>query len=160
MICIGIDPGEHTGIAIWDTVERAFKCLATVPIHRAMELVRLWSSASELDLPRGGHKVHVVCEDARQRTWFAKERSIAEYRGKLMGAGAAKRDARIWEEFLSDKDVALPWCEDRGLTFTMHKPQRGGTKWSPEQFARITGYTGRTSNHARDAALLVWGSTR
>ena len=162
MICIGIDPGEHTGIAIWDTAEQSFRLLSTVPLHRALELVRLWSTASELAISRGGRKVHLVCEDARLRTWLPRERNASEYRGKLMGAGAAKRDARIWEEFLSDKDVALPWATDRGLTFTMRRPTPGATKWSAEQFARVTGYTGRTSNHARDAALTVFGmkSTR
>lgn len=157
MICIGIDPGENTGVAVWDTAERAFKCLATVPLHRAMELVRRWSIAPELSHYRGGQKVQVVFEDARQRTWLPRERSASEYRGKLMGAGAAKRDARIWEEFLSDNEVAMPWCQDRGVTFSMRRPQAGATKWSAEAFSRVTGYTGRTSNHARDAALLVWG---
>ena len=37
------------------------------------------------------------------------------------------------------------------------KPEKGMTKWSPEHFATMTGYTKRCSNHARDAALLVWG---
>ena len=31
------------------------------------------------------------------------------------------------------------------------------TKWSAEVFADMTGWKGRTSNHARDAALLVYG---
>lgn len=88
---------------------------------------------------------------------FAPERNVSEYRGKLMGAGAAKRDAKIWEEFLSDKDIALPYADDLGLTFTMHKPQVHGTKWAAEYFARVTGFKGRTSEHSRDAALLVYG---
>ena len=87
----------------------------------------------------------------------ALQRNVSEYRGKLMGAGAAKRDAKIWEEFLSDKDVALPYSDDLGLTFTMHKPQVHGTKWSADYFARVTGFKGRTSEHSRDAALLVYG---
>ena len=33
------------------------------------------------------------------------------------------------------------------------------TKTSPEQFRRITGYTSRSSEHARDAATLVFGRT-
>lgn len=157
MIFIGIDPGEHTGVAIWDTAKQSFRLLCTVPLHRALELVRLWSTASELAVYRAGRKVHVVCEDARLRKWLPQERNASEYRGRLMGAGAAKRDARIWEEFLSDTDVALPWADDRGLTFTMSRPTPGATKWSAEQFAKVTGYAGRTSNHARDAALKVFG---
>lgn len=157
MIVIGIDPGDHTGLAVWDTGQQRFRLLATLPLHKAMQEVIKWSTAAELRDIRKGKKVHVVCEDARQRTWFAPERNASEYRGKLMGAGAAKRDARIWEEFLSDKDVALPYADDLGLTFTMHKPQVHGTKWNADTFARYTGFTGRTSEHSRDAALLVYG---
>ena len=135
-IWIGIDPGEHTGVAVWDTDQRAFRLLATLPLHKALDLVREFSADAR-----------VVFEDARQRTWFPRERNASEYRGRLMGAGAAKRDARIWEEFLTDERIP----------FEAHKPEAGGTKWSADYFARITGYKGRCSEHARDAALLVFG---
>jgi hypothetical protein len=39
----------------------------------------------------------------------------------------------------------------------MVPPKAGATKWDADTFRRLTGYSGRTSNHARDAALLVWG---
>jgi hypothetical protein len=39
----------------------------------------------------------------------------------------------------------------------MHKPQAHGTKWAADYFARVTGFKGRTSEHSRDAALLVYG---
>ena len=139
-ILIGIDPGENTGLAIWDTREGKFLTLETLPIHQALVKVMLWRD-------NVGHDLQVVFEDARQRKWFPREKNVSEYRGKLMGAGAAKRDARIWEEFLTDY----------GIPFTAHKPQAGGTKWSADYFAQVTGWTGRTSEHARDAALLVYG---
>ena len=143
-IYIGIDPGDNTGVAVWDTRLRAFRLLATMPLHRAMAEVKRWMYACALS------PVHtnfvVVFEDARQRTWFAPERNVSEYRGKLMGAGAAKRDAKIWEEYL----------QDLGVAFSAHKPQPGTTKWKADYFAKITGYTGRTSDHSRDAAMLVF----
>ena len=156
-VYIGIDPGDNTGLAVWDSHARAFLVVATLPLHKAMQEVIKWAHAPETACYRKGSKVRVVCEDARQRTWFAPERNASEYRGKLMGAGAAKRDAKIWEEFLSDKDVAMPYDYESGLTFEMHKPQKGGTKWPAETFAAVTGYRGRTSEHSRDAALLVYG---
>ena len=134
---IGIDPGTKTGVAVWESASRSFREVATLPIHRAMERV--------LALSQEGPGV-VVFEDARQRTWFPKERSQAEYRGHLMGAGAAKRDAQIWEDFLTDK----------GIPSEARKPQAGATKWNADYWAKVTGWTGRTSEHARDAALLVF----
>ena len=142
-LLIGIDPGEHTGFALWDVRHKTLLHVETMPLHRALKMVAdCWHSSTLT-----GEKMAVIFEDARQRKWFPREKSNAEYRGKLMGAGAAKRDARIWEEFLTDY----------GIPFTAHKPQAGGTKWSADYFAQVTGWTGRTSEHARDAALLVYG---
>lgn len=143
MIFIGIDPGENTGFAVWDSEDRTFREISTLKLHEAMEKVRAYRDASLYPQARS---LAVVFEDARQRKWFKKETSSSEYRGKLMGAGAAKRDAKIWEEFLCSL----------GVPYEAHKPQAGGTKWEAEYFARITGYTGRTSEHSRDAALLVF----
>lgn len=136
-IFIGIDPGEHTGFAVWESASRKFLEVATLPIHRAMDRVKELSTQGP---------IFVVFEDARLRTWFPRERNNAEYRGRLMGAGAAKRDAKIWEEYLTDM----------GIPFDAQKPQAGMTKWSAHQWGIITGWKGRTSNHARDAALLVF----
>ena len=140
MIFVGIDPGEHTGLAVWNSEEHYFVDIYTCKLHEALvRLYDIWRLSNRKDM-------FVVFEDARQRTWFPKERSNSEYRGRLMGAGAAKRDAAIWEEFLTDY----------GIPFEARKPQAGGTKWSAEFFKKVTGYTGRCSEHARDAALLVF----
>lgn len=141
MIWIGIDPGEHTGVAVWDGKARRLIECATLPLHRALRLVGEYNDKA----PARG--LRVVFEDARQRRWLPRESSASEYRGKLMGAGAAKRDARIWEEYLTDLDVA----------FEALAPRAGMTKWDAAQWARVTGWKGRTSEHARDAALLVFG---
>jgi hypothetical protein len=145
-IFIGIDPGEHTGVAVWDGQRGAFEQVASMPLHRALRLV-LHTYKKELE-NSGTYpaRVVVVVEDARQRRWFPKEKNMSEYRGRLMGAGAAKRDARIWEEFL----------EDERIPFEMHKPEAGRTKWAADYFARVTGWTARTNEHSRDAALLVF----
>jgi len=137
---IGIDCGKHTGIAVWDTISRSFWMVDTVPIHKALDLV------SELDALHAG-QIKVYFEDARQRKWLPKDTSSSEYRGHLMGAGSVKRDAVIWQDALTD------W----GIPFEMVPPRPGMTKWDAVTFARVTGYKGRTSNHARDAALLVFG---
>lgn len=141
-IFIGIDPGTHTGFAVWDTTSRSFREVATLPLHRALDEVKKWHYtclAQNVDFK-------VVFEDARLRTWFRPETSRSEYRGHLMGAGAAKRDAAIWEEYLTAMHIP----------FKARKPLAGMTKWSAEYWSRVTGWTGRTSEHARDAALLVF----
>lgn len=139
MIYIGIDCGVHTGVAIWNSVERRFESIYTTVLYRALLDV--------LSLRQNGQELFVVFEDARRRKWLPQEKSISEQRGKMLGAGSVRRDSAIWEEF----------CTGEGIPFIAQAPSKGMTKWSPEAFAAITGYKGKTSNHARDAALLVFG---
>lgn len=134
---VGIDPGKHTGIAVWSTDAQHFELVETMPIHRALAYIR-----ANVDVG-----LRVYFEDARQRRWLPKDATSSEYRGHLMGAGSVKRDSAIWQDALTD------W----GIPFEMVPPRAGATKWNADTFARITGYKGRTSNHARDAALLVYG---
>lgn len=138
MLRIGIDPGRHTGFAVWDSSKQEFAELSTLMIHEA--LMRVYQLSQE-------NEICVIFEDARQRKFLPREKSVSEYRGKLMGAGSVKRDCVIWEEFLSQL----------GVPFTMKAPAKGATKWDNNIFQAITGWKGRTSNHARDAALLVFG---
>lgn len=134
MICIGIDPGTHTGMAVWDSKEGKFLSLETLPIHRAMvEVMNL----------RIGREILVVFEDARQRKWYGK----GDTNAKLQGAGSVKRDCSIWEDF----------CKDYGIPFRAIPPVKGATKITPEYFKLISHYQGRTSEHSRDAAMLVIG---
>ena len=134
MIYIGIDPGTHTGVAVWDTREGKFLSLETLPIHRALQEVYNWRQRPA--------EIQVVFEDARQRRWYGKESN-----DKLQGAGSVKRDSKIWEEF----------CTDNHIPFEAEPPRPGLTKWNAKYWANVIGWKGRTSEHARDAALLVWG---
>lgn len=143
MICIGIDPGTHTGVAVWDSREGKFLSLETLPIHRALEKVKEMSHPF-WHMDRLYHDdIQVVFEDARQRTWFGKGDTYA----KLQGAGSVKRDCSIWEDF----------CKDYGIPWWAKPPVKGATKVSAEYFKMISHYTGRTSEHSRDAAMLVIG---
>ena len=139
MICIGIDPGTHTGVAVWDTREGKFLSLETLLIHRAMEHVLDVVETEQMF----GRKVQVVFEDARQRTWFGH----GDTNAKAQGAGSVKRDCSIWEDF----------CRDYGIPFLAKPPVKGGTKVSADYFKMISHYQGRTSEHSRDAAMLVIG---
>ena len=139
MIYIGIDPGTHTGVAVWDAREGKFLSLETLPIHRAMTFILKWSLRAE-DTEQ---EIQVVFEDARQRTWFGK----GDTNAKAQGAGSVKRDCSIWEDFLRDK----------GIPFWAKPPGKGMTKVTPDYFRMISGYQGRTSEHSRDAAMLVIG---
>ena len=136
MIFIGVDTGTHTGVAVWNSEEQQFLEIKTLMLHQALQLVitmcQVWKREN----------VMVLFEDARQRKWFGTNSNA-----KMQGAGSVKRDAVIWEEF----------CTDYGITFRALPPAKGATKWSPDYFKAVTGWSKKTSEHARDAAMIVFG---
>ena len=132
MIAIGIDPGVNTGYAAFDMTLGKLASVKTIKIHQAMQFV--------LEVRAAGMLHSVTFEDARLRKWYGAKGVEA-----LQGAGSIKRDCGIWAEFLGD----------HGITYRAVAPQAGATKWGAEQFAKAFGWTGHTSEHARDAALLV-----
>lgn len=134
---IGIDVGTHTGIAIWDG--KRFEVVDAMPIHRALHFVHNYTIDSV-------DAVTVVFEDARLRKWYGTHTAEKD-RAKLQGAGSVKRDSNIWEEAL----------EDWGIPFVKKAPKNNMTKLPAVTFAKITGWKGRTNEHGRDAAMLVFG---
>ena len=138
MLVVGIDPGLHTGLAVWDTSSRQFLDIRCSGIVDAMDYLDHLRAERWIGL--------VVFEDARQRTWIPREKDLAQMKGRAMGAGSVKRDCSIWEE----------WCRARAVQFIATKPKNGMTKLTDEYFRGITGYDRRTNNHGRDAAMLVF----
>ena len=135
MKLIGIDTGTHTGVAIYETISKRIERLETLPIHKAMALVL----ATALENP---NNTHVYFEDARLRKWFGRSG-----REQLQGAGSVKRDCAIWEDYLTDYKIP----------FTPIAPKNNTTKLTADYFAKVTGWNARSSGHARDAAMLVFG---
>lgn len=127
---IGIDAGTKTGVAVWCMTTKSYVSIETMPIHAALELVRNYNRNS---------KVSVIVEDARQVRFNTSP-------DKAQGAGYVKAHAQIWEAFL----------KDHGIPHVMKRPNKAITKWSAEQFKTATKYHGKTDNHNRDAAMLVY----
>lgn len=136
-LVIGVDPGVRTGLATWSRDQRKLLAVETLGITQAMDIIRATRDSGAL------HSVRF--EDARLRKWFG-----SSGREQLQGAGSIKRDCAIWEEFLRGLV---------GVPFLPVSPKAKGAKLDAAAFARLTGWTGRTSEHGRDAAALVWGVT-
>lgn len=132
MIYIGIDPGVKTGFAINSEIGIS---LFTGPIHEALDWVLKIRDRNESE-------ILVRFEDARLRTYFGNSG-----REKLQGAGSVKRDCKIWEDFLTDHKIK----------FEKVSPKAKGAKVTAEYFKKLTGYDKLSSQHARDAAMLIVG---
>lgn len=143
---IGIDTGTHTAVAVWDIKRKLFIHIETTMIHRA--LLYVWEFMTKCE--QQGAAFYVRVEDARQRKWFGFH-SEKQDRARLQGAGSVKRDSKIWEDFLSDYHVSFEMVAP--------KQQQGLTKMSAAAFKQLTHYTSKTTEHARDAAMLVFNSS-
>ena len=133
-ITIGIDSGTETGFAVWDSEQKCLLQVNTMKIHQAMQKVLQCYM-----LYPGNVRVRV--EDARKRKWFGNSG-----REQLQGAGSIKRDAVIWEDFLTD----------HGIPFEMVAPKNNQTKMTADYFKRVTCWKLRTNEHGRDAAMLCF----
>lgn len=132
VILIGIDTGKNTGFSVYDAEKKELLEVETLLIHKALERVSEWSV-----LP-----IFVRVEDARLRKWYG-----SAGKEQLQGAGSIKRDATIWEDFLEEKKIP----------FEMVAPKNNKTKLTSAIFEKITKWKKRTSEHSRDAAMLVFG---
>jgi hypothetical protein len=124
----GIDTGVNTGLAIWNCQNKAFELFGTYMIHQAFEIVKAYSK-------KGSILVRV--EDAR--TIGGGKRSGYN----AQGAGSIKRDGKAWQDFL----------EDYKIDFQMLAPNN--TKVGIPYFEKATGIKSRTSEHCRDACMIV-----
>jgi hypothetical protein len=137
---IGIDTGCNTGICAYSRKEKKILYLDTVMIHKAMEYVASFHKAYP-------GQVFVRVEDARLRKWIPKQKNEKAERGRREGAGSVKRDAVIWEDFLTDLKI----------NFEMVAPKNNNTKVDAAYFKKLTRWEGKTNSHNRDSALLVFG---
>ncbi len=130
---IGIDTGVSTGVAV--SINGVLERVECMTITQAMNLV--------CEYPK--EKTTLYIEDAR--LWIGFHGKTKKSDKRLQGAGSVKRDARVWED----------WCAETGYSAYFIKPMGKGLKKSADEFKRITGWQGRTNEHARDAALIVFG---
>ena len=135
MILIGIDTGVKTGYA--HSIDGVLQEVSTQSILSAQDKVH---KAHEEAL--ASDVVLVVCiEDTRQRQWV--DPRIGNER--LKGIGSVNRDCSIWQEF----------CERYGIRHLLIPPSHIETKLKAKAFEDRTGWTARTSEHSRDAGMII-----
>lgn len=148
MIAIGIDTGSNTAIAVWDADKQAFISLTTYKgaMYGALRQVEQVAEGY-------GGKVLVRFEDARMRRWVPWYCNERRNRGRAQGAGYVKAHCQIWDDFLKGLSARNPRVDVQAVA-----PGRNTTKLSADAFKRITGWQGKSNEHERDAAMLIFGT--
>lgn len=139
-VIIGIDPGKHTGFAVWSRKMQSLN----------LGMFDFWGLIKTLELMNNLYqrKMFVRIEDPNQNPamhWNQhKAGSINNAANIAQKVGMNKRDAQLIMEFL----------EKNGIPFEAVKPTK--TKLKADEFKKITGYQGKTNEHNRDAGMLCY----
>lgn len=133
---IGIDCGTNTGLAIWNVAKQEFVSIQTLALHRAFDKVKTFFETVSVN-------TLVFIENPKTFVPFKGNNTIS---ARVQGAGSIKRDFAAWEDFFND--YKFPFVPTSVI----------GSKKKVDAvfFEKITGVKYRTSEHARDAALVVF----
>lgn len=141
---VGIDPGVKTGLALYDTQLKKLVFVETVKVYQAFQRIQefiAWSST----ISGRAERVIIVLEDARL---------AGGPPDRVQGAGWIRTLSGVYEDFLRDLKKQHPHIE-----IQLKAPAPSILNWPASTFKHVTKYTGRTSAHSRDAAMLVFGRT-
>lgn len=143
---IGIDSGVHTGFAVWNSYGKKFYEIKTLSFWSCIE--RLYKY---IELSRNNTiELQAYIEDVTQnKPVFNKGKwSENQYRKIAQNVGQNKRDCQLIAEYLERHKIVV---------HKIKPDKKSMTKLKADEFLRLTGYDLRTSSHARDAAMLVFG---
>lgn len=141
---LGIDPGASTGLAGYVPGSRGragtLTFVTSSPPLEALDLLAAWA--------RDGVLLGAYVEDARALPIYARNRH----------AGRGERDAiaRSVGQVDGLTGLYLDALEGLQIAAVPVEPSRSA-KWDAETLERLTGFSGRTNEHGRDAARLVFG---
>lgn len=132
-LILGIDPGSNTGLATYIGGKLVhLDTIAPVEIAARIELAR---------------PARVVFEDSRllSYTWTqVKSRPAALKMARNVG------EVDAWCKLI----VAV--CDQFAIPAHGISPKGKGAKVNAERFEQVTGWTGASNEHTRDAAMVAW----
>ncbi|WP_280192134.1 hypothetical protein [Delftia sp. PS-11] len=137
-LILGIDPGANTGVAFYR--DGVLSDLQTIEPH---ELERFIKG------PAAAGAARLVFEDSRleKRLWNARTKGAI---------GSALATARSVGEVDGWCRLITRFCGEQGIPAHGISPTVKGAKVDADAFGRITGWTKRSNQHERDAAMVAW----
>jgi hypothetical protein len=132
-IIMGLDPGTHTGVALYQAGKLTE--LQTIDPFQLVEVI-------ETVMP-----ARVVFEDSRLQphTW---KRGVSNAEQLKIARDVGQIDA--WCRLI------VATCERLKIPAHGISPKAKGAKLKTEAFQQLTGWEGRSNQHARDAACVAW----
>lgn len=146
MTYVGIDPGISTGLCVWDSVQKKIVYIKTMDFWEVIEYFeKLRVTCTTLPI-----KV-IIENSALNKPTFVKP-----------GGDTNRKIQKISRNVGSNQRESVLLIEGiRRLGFTVEEIRPTGKhgvkrKWDANYFKKLTGIS-KASQHARDAAMLVFG---
>ena len=135
-LTIGVDCGEHTGIAIYDAPQKKITEFKTTDFFGAISFVKTFSKETS----------KIIVEVPSDFVYARNDFKQAKVRDRMcINIGLNRRESQLLAE-------SLRRC---GFAVLEVLPVRA-KKWTAEQLKRYLGIDARTSQHVRDACRLAW----
>jgi len=154
MINIGIDPGRKTGYA--EAVSWG-KLLY-------IDTISFWDAVYRIDgHKRIGNKINVFIEAPgdNRAVWTAKSaitEAIRKNKNIHYAIDIALKISKNIGQNIEQSELLIEYCKKEDIPVTSCRPnERSMTKLTHKEFVRLTGLTNKTSEHSRDAFMLIWG---
>ena len=144
----GVDPGIKTGYAEWDAVKQQFTEVKTA---------NFWTVYNEAELP-----LRMFPHDLLTTVYVIENPAL---NSPVFDRGVERKDhaqtiARHVGSNQREAQLLIEGIRILGYQVIEVKPKKTSSrkgKITHEDFVRLTRYKGRTSQHARDAAMMVFG---
>ena len=130
---MGIDPGVVTGVAIF----RGGRLDRFITTDHADALLLVRVQRPEL----------VVLEDSREGPLYARDGVSGRAMSRI-----ARSVGEIDQRCREIEDL----CKREGTEIICVSPRGKGRKLNAAEFQALTGWTGRTNQHVRDAVMVAW----
>ncbi|MEB4589979.1 hypothetical protein VSS37_03215 [Candidatus Thiothrix sp. Deng01] len=139
-VAIGLDAGQHTGIAVFDRVNGCF-----LEIRETTFAGAIWHITETYK-----RAIIVIELPNTKSVWHKAGKNLAVIQRTAVNVGSVLREAELLRDTLQFVGRRL------GCDYEIRTVHPQG-KLDADRFRRITGHNGRINQHCRDAGLLVWG---
>ena len=133
---IGIDPGKSTGFAVYHIQEEKLVRLETLSFWSAFGQTLIYE-------PDNVSRVVIELPDSKH-VWHKDANGTAAIQRQAVNVGSVLREAELLAMGIENAGYNVQTTNPRG-------------KVDAKRFKMITGWTGQSNQHERDAGLLCFG---
>jgi hypothetical protein len=144
-------------MSFWHKAEKRFLSIESCSFWECIEGLE---GARKFYIPINDYDLTVVVEDVTQNSpvFFAMTtyKTTKGNHDNKIGAVAeqAKRVGMVWDK----TNLIMEWCERHNINLKKVRPSKNSfTKLKSDSFKNLTKWEGKTNEHGRDSACLIFG---